>query len=146
MESLLDIKQLNTGFVNIKIGRLTHELISLLNLNRKECDIILWEDRFKYIQKHVQHFKSIEEFEKHMSHIPYIIKNPDYIGKHPKDNSIQFIKRLDELMLVAIRIKDTGNLAFRSAYPLSEKQLEDYLKCETAFKVKSVDKSVDKKE
>lgn len=39
-------------------------------------------------------------------------------------------------MIVAVRIKDKGNLALRSAYPLSEEQLKDYLHCNTAWKYK----------
>jgi hypothetical protein len=38
-------------------------------------------------------------------------------------------------MLVAIRIRDKGNLALRSAYPLSEEQLNDYLIKGTAYKM-----------
>jgi hypothetical protein len=123
----LDLNFLNAGFTSIKIGKLSKEVISLLKLNRSECDIILWEDRFIYIEKHIQDFESEEAFENHISCIPDIIENPDYVGRHPKDNSIQYIKRINELMLVAVRIKDKGNLSFRSAYPITEAQLDDYL-------------------
>ena len=137
MAEQLDINQLNSGFKNIIIGRLSKDIISLLNLNREECDIILWEDRFKYVEKHIQHFKSKEDYEKHIASIPDIIENPDYVGKHPKNNSIQYIKRIGELMIVAIRIKKKGNMAFRSAYPLSEEQLKDYIKSGTVFELKN---------
>jgi hypothetical protein len=123
----LDLNFLNAGFTSIIIGKLSKEIIALLKLNRSECNIILWEDRFKYIEKHIQDFESEEEFRKHISLIPDIIENPDYVGRHPKDNSMQYIKRINELMLVAVRIKDKGNLSFRSAYPITEAQLDDYL-------------------
>ena len=135
MAQRLDIKTLNAGFSCIKIGALSQEVINLLNLNRNKCDIILWEDRFKYIEKHKEDFKSEQEFYEHISQIPEIIENPDYIAKHPTSNSIEYIKRINELMLVAIRIKDKGNLALRSAYPLSENQLNDYLTKGTAIKM-----------
>ena len=142
MAEALDINSLNAGFTSIKIGRLSKEVISLLKLNRSECDIILWEDRFKYIEKHIQDFESEEAFENHISSIPDIIENPDYVARHPKDNSIRYIKRINELMIVAIRIKDKGNLAFRSAYPITESQLDDHLRRGTAFKInKDIDKA-----
>jgi hypothetical protein len=54
-------------------------------------------------------------------------------------------------MIVAIRIKTQGNLAFRTTYPLSEEQLDDYIKSDTVWKIKKcinncVDKCVDKYE
>lgn len=134
-ERELDIDTLKNGFTNIKIGQLSKETISILNLNRDVCDIILWEDRFKYIEKHKLNFSNEESFYKHIKQIPDIINNPDYIGKHPKDNSVQYIKLIDELMIVAIRIKDNGNLSFRTAYPLTYKQLDDYVKSGTAWQV-----------
>lgn len=115
------------------IGRLTNEVISLLNLNRSECDIILWEDRLKYIQKHIIDFESLEDYEKHVELIPEIILNPDYVGKHPNSRSIEYIKRIDRLMLVAVRLKVDGDLAFRSAYPIREEQLERYIESGRAF-------------
>jgi hypothetical protein len=135
MAQQLDIKVLSAGFNCIKIGVLNQEVINLLNLNRSKCDIILWEDRFKYIEKHKGDFKSEQEFYYHISQIPEIIENPDYVAKHPTTNSIEYIKRINELMLVAIRIRDKGNLALRSAYPLSEEQLNDYLIKGTAYKM-----------
>lgn len=135
MDVDLDYQFLKNGFKNIKIGILTKEIANLINLNIKECDIILWEDRFKYIEKHKVNFKSEEDFVKHVKAIPNIIQNPDYVGRHPKDNSIQYIKQLDELMIVAIRIKNKGSLCFRTAYPLTHKQLDDYISSGTVWKV-----------
>ena len=135
MCNMLDINKLKTGFNSIKIGELTFEVIKILNLNRTPCDIILWEDRFKYIEKHRIDFSSDEEFDKHIAFIPKIISDPDYIGKHPSDNSIQYIKRIDRLMIVAIRLKSSGNLSFRSSYILSETQLIDYIKSGTVWEI-----------
>jgi hypothetical protein len=143
MANKLDIDSLKKGFVTIKIGILTKEVIDLLGLNRNECSIILWEDRFHYIEKHKSDFKNEEDFYKHISQIPDIIENPDYVGKHPGKNSIEYIKKIDELMIVAVRIKETGNLAFRSAYPLTENQLSEYLNSGTVMKV---ERNIDKNE
>lgn len=143
MATKLDIDFLKNGFKTIKIGVLTKEVIDLLGLNRLECDIILWEDRFRYIEKHKGDFNTEEDYYRHIAQIPDIIENPDYVGLHPGKNSIEYIKRIDELMIVAVRIRQTGNLAFRSAYPLSEKQLLNYLNSGTVFKI---DRNIDKKE
>ncbi|MGD9569119.1 MAG: PBECR2 nuclease fold domain-containing protein [Sedimentibacter sp.] len=131
----LNISDLESGFTNIKLGELSENVINLLNLNREKCDIIMWEDRFKYIHKHICDFKTPENFINCVANIPEVIANPDYIAKHPTKKSIEYIKRLDELFIVVVRIKSTGNLAFRTAYPLTEKQLQDYIKSGTAIKL-----------
>lgn len=131
---ILDISKLEYGFSSIKIGELSEKVINQLGLNRDKCDIIMWEDRFKYIHKHICDFNTPENFNNCISCIPEVITNPDYIAKHPTKNSIEYIKRLDELFIVVVRIKSTGNLAFRTAYPLTEKQLQNYISSGTAVK------------
>jgi hypothetical protein len=81
------------------VGQLTQELIDIMGLNISETDIVLWKDRIKYFEKHKKDFESEEDYKKHVSKLPEIIQNPDYIGEHPTKNSIEFIKKIDELML-----------------------------------------------
>ncbi len=40
-----------------------------------------------------------------ISHIPTVIKNPEYIGKHPTEpNSIELIKQIDKNVMVCIKL------------------------------------------
>lgn len=57
-----------------------------------------------------------------------IIKEPDYIGLH-KNGNIQYVKKLDDISLVGIQIlKGSGNLLFRTIFPLSEIKLKNSIK------------------
>lgn len=123
----LDISIFDNGIKKVKIGELRQEVIDAFQLNRKPCDIILWYDRIKYVEKHKKDFKSENDYYKHIEQIPNIIQNPDYIGLHPKDNSLQYIKRIDKIMLLGVRIKAKGDIFFRSTYPISESNLRKYL-------------------
>ncbi|AKG37774.1 hypothetical protein VK70_14510 [Paenibacillus durus ATCC 35681] len=109
------------------IGRVTEEVLSMLSLSYGEKEIVLWKDRIKYLDKHRADFSSDEAFEKHIKLIPQIIEKPDYVGLHPKGDSIQYIKRIDELMLVAVRISNNKNWAFRSSYPISQETFDTYI-------------------
>lgn len=135
----LDINIFNDKVKCIEIGKLTSQMIKFLNLPIDPCSIMLWDDRLKYMEKHKSDFISEEAYCKHLQEIPNIIENPDYIGLHPKDNSIQFIKRIDELMLVGVRIKNKGSLNIRSSYPISNEQLQKYLDSNTAWKFENID-------
>lgn len=132
----LDTDLFNKGLKRVIIGQLTQEVIDFLNLKRLPCDIVLWNDRLKYIEKHKKDFSTEDDFYRHIKQIPHIINCPDYLGLHPNDNSIQYIKRIDEIMLVGIRIKDVGNLSLRSSYPISEDTLNKYIQSNTCWKYK----------
>jgi len=73
-----------------------------------------------------------------------IIGNPDYIGLHPSNNSIQYVKKINENMLIGIRLKPTGDLNFRSTYPISQEKLDSYLKAGTLVEYKKITVKVDK--
>lgn len=123
----LDLKFPEKGIKKAKIGELTEKTIKLLGIDRKPCDIVIWDDRLKYIEKHKKDFKDEETYYKCMEKIPLILKEPDYVGLHPNDGSIQYIKQIDELTLVGIRLKASGELCLRSSYKITEGQLKYYI-------------------
>lgn len=123
----LDLEFPKKGIKKVKIGELTEKTIKLLKIARKPCDIVIWEDRLRYIEKHKKDFKDDETYYRCMEKIPLILKEPDYVGLHPSDGSIQYIKKINELTLVGIRLKSTGELCLRSAYRITENQLKYYI-------------------
>lgn len=58
--------------------------------------------------------------------IPDILESPDYIGCHPKEaNSIELVKRLEENILVAIKLDpDEQYLYISSLYDIKESKLQ----------------------
>lgn len=136
------VDSLKNGVQCVVIGRLERAIIDLLHLNRQECDILMWADRLDHIEKHRNDFSG--DFDKHISAIPEAIANPDYVGLHPTNHSIEYIKRIDDLLIVVVRLKSTGNLAFRTAYPLTEKQLQHYLSSGMVKKMKPETERIDK--
>jgi len=126
-ESILDLNFPEKCIDKVKIGELTSQVIDLLNIDRKPCNIVMWYDRLKYSEKHKSDFKSEADYFNCMKSIPSIIEKPDYIGLHPIDGSIQYIKLIDELMLVEIRVKPFWEICYRSAYPIKESQLNSYI-------------------
>lgn len=105
-------------------------------LKIKSNDILMWDDRIEYIEKHRLNFKNIYDFDTYIDMIPDIIENPDYIGIKDKDNSIQFIKKCNDNILIAVRLSTNGKFAFRTMYPITDGQLNDYIKKHTAWKYK----------
>lgn len=125
------------------IGNLDNEKLKFISEKRpdfaskiKSNDILMWDNRFEHIEKHRMNFMNIYDFDEYVKKIPDIIENPDYIGIKDKDESIQFIKQYNDNILIAVRVNAKGNLSFRTMYPITDGQLRDYIKKNTAWKYK----------
>lgn len=126
----LDITKIATGTSrNIKIGELKPEVINLLNLDLKPQNINIWSPRLQeHCEKHKDEYSSPTAYNNAIKLIPEIINNPDYIGLHQENGNLQYIKKLDDISLVGIKIiKGKGNLLFRTIFPITEDKLNYYL-------------------
>ena len=119
----LDIYKLQKEKQILKIGELSQQVIDLLGLSEKPKNIKIAYDRIAHCNKNIKDFKNIQSYYKSMELIPEIIKSPDYVGFNSNNNSIEYIKKIDDITLVAIRLKTNGDLFLRSIYPISESKL-----------------------
>lgn len=126
-----EIDKINLDYIDkevYRVGNLTTKINNLLGLTLGERKIVIWKDRIKYLEKHKTDFRSKEEYRKHVESIPEIISNPEYVGLHPTNGSIEYIKRIDEIMLVGVRIRNQGKLAIRSCFPITQDKLNEYIR------------------
>ncbi len=143
MAKKLDIEVFNENTKCIKIGSLTNKMVCFIKNNCKlnniveilsEKDILLWDNRIEYTEKHKGNFKTSEEYYSFIEDIPSIIESPDFIGIPTHNDSIQFIKIVNRVVIVAVRISNKGGLSYRTLYPITESQLKDYIKKNKAWK------------
>jgi len=122
MEQKLNINSILKSNNNnpIKIGELNNKVISALNLNCSPRNILLTADRIYHCEKHKNQYKDENSYNISMANIPEIISNPDYIGFNESNNSIQYVKKLEDTTLVAVRISYKGSLRLRTIFPLTE--------------------------
>lgn len=122
MEQKLNINSILKSDNNnpIKIGELNNKVISALNLNCSPRNILLTADRIYHCEKHKNQYKDENSYNISMTNIPEIISNPDYIGFNESNNSIQYVKKLEDTTLVAVRISYKGSLRLRTIFPLTE--------------------------
>lgn len=143
----LDVSVFSDTCKSVIIGKLNQNLVDFIIDKKpelrgilKKTNIVLWDNRIEYTEKHKGNFKTPDMYYKYLSEIPNMIKNPDYIGLPPHDSSIQFIKQCENNIVVAIRISTSGGLSYRTMYPITDSQLEDYQRKNRAWKY------IDKKE
>lgn len=127
----LNINKLSKGkSKNIKIGELSQEVIDVLNLDLNPQNINIWATRIpEHCEKHKNEYSTPNAYNQAVKNIPLIIAQPDYIGIHKKNGNIQYIKKLDNISLVGVQIlKGSGNLLFRTIFPISEEKLKNGIK------------------
>ena len=56
-----------------------------------------------------------------------IIEKPTYVGIHPPRGGIEFIKKYDENIMVAVQVSKRDVLYLRSMYIITEDKVEMYL-------------------
>ncbi len=113
--------------MNKEIGKITKDIISLLNLPEKgEKPIFIGNGNIEHIKN--THPK---DFEKYGDNIENIIANPTYLARNEKKNSIEFIKayKVDEdFVLVAVRVSNRGVHFVRTMYVMAREKVEKYFK------------------
>lgn len=129
MKDKLDINSILKADNNnpIKIGELNNEVINALNLNCSPRNILLTADRIYHCEKHKEQYKNEDSYNKSIESIPEIIKDPDYIGFNETNNSVQYVKKLEDTTLVAVRVSYKGSLKLRTVFPLTEFDLNKKL-------------------
>ena len=135
MKNKLDINRMQRNKQILKVGELNQNIIDVLNLNEKPRNIKFAYDRISHCEKHKTDFINEISYNRSMEAIPKIIKNPDYVGFNKKNNSIEYIKMIDDLTLVAVRLKTSGDLFLRSIYPISEAKLKNGIKSNEIKKI-----------
>ncbi|MWV57208.1 PBECR3 domain-containing polyvalent protein [Streptococcus zhangguiae] len=114
-----------------KVGQLTKKIIEEFGLSFEEgTEILLSSKRKKHMEKHRDEFS---DFEKTFERIDEIVQNPDYVGRHPNGQSLEYIKKLDGNVLVAVRLSE--KLSVRTMYVIKDTKLENYLKAGRTKKI-----------
>ena len=138
----LDVNKFSDVIKCISIGRLEQNMIDIITGHRPELasilrpsEITLWENRIEYTGKHKDNFIDVADYYRYLESIPSIISEPDYIGVPPDNQSIQFIKRYDHNIVVAVRISANGKLSYRTMYPVTESQINDYQRKDRLWQV-----------
>lgn len=100
------------------VGYFRKNVIDALNLSiEPDTPIYIADSNIEHMQK-----SHSEDYNRYFEKIERILEKPDYVGKNPKDDSVEFVKeyKIDgNFVKVAVRIS-TGNQYFaRSLYVLN---------------------------
>ena len=86
--------------------------------------IILYEDRFAHFERHKDDYSVKGRYTETMLRIDEIVAGPDFIAFDCKNYSYEFIKKLDNNVLVAVRMSQSKMLKVKTVYPISDVKYE----------------------
>lgn len=114
---------MNTG----KIGEINELVINILDLSLETATpIFIGETNLSHMQS-----EHPEDFEKYGDKIEEILVSPDYVAKHPRKDSIEYIKvyfdeQKEKRVLVAVRATGSGKFYARTLFVMSDTKVEKY--------------------
>ena len=122
--------------MNYEVGKITKEVIDILHLNYKdELPIFIGESNINHIKQ-----RHPDDYKKYGDKIEDIIKNPTYLARNEKKNSIEFIKKYkvnNEFVLVVVRVSKNNVNFIRTMYVMNKKKVKNYFKCKYFYKFKT---------
>jgi len=118
---------LNTVDKPIKIGSIASDVVSILGIDTTNINkpILLGDSNITHIKN-----RHPEDFDDFGDKIEEILSNPTYIGIHPKQGSLEYIKEFkleDSIVLCAVRLSKKGTYFVRSLYTITQEKLDSYI-------------------
>jgi phage-Barnase-EndoU-ColicinE5/D-RelE like nuclease3 len=110
-----------------KVGEIDTVVIKTLNLSLDpNTPIFIGEENLAHIER-----RHPDDYKKYKDKISDILKDPDYIAKHPKKDSIEYIKvyydeEKDDHVLVAVRATARGIHFAKTLFVMSDEKVAKY--------------------
>lgn len=111
--------------MNYEIGKITKEIIEILNLDyMEEKPIFIGDSNINHIKE-----KHPNDYIKYGKDIKNIIKNPTYLARNEKKQSIEFIKEYkiqNDYVMVVVRVSKNNINFVRTMYVMDEVKVKKY--------------------
>lgn len=116
------------------VGSISENIKKLLGLSS------VGDDNIYMSATNIAHMESSHpsDYAKYKDQIQNILASPDYVGKNPNDNSIEYVKNFiidNEYVKVAVRLSSGNKYYARSLYVLNKRRVENFIKKGTLKKV-----------
>lgn len=117
-----------------RVGVISEKVATLVGLNGAVGSAIMLGD------SNIAHMKSNHpnDYAKYGCDIELILSEPHYVGKNPKDGSIEYVREYvvnGEYVKVAVRISVSGTYFARSLYVLNRNRTQNFIKNGTLLRV-----------
>lgn len=117
-----------------QVGVFSEKVIQVLELQIEAgTPIYIGDSNIDHIKK-----RHPVEYRQYFSRIEEILDEPDYVGKDPKNNSIDYVKVFrdgDDFIQVSVRVTNNGNYFAKTLFQLMTYKAERYIEQGTLKKL-----------
>lgn len=85
---------------------------------------MFYEDRINHCLEHISEYDNEKDFYYTLNNLDKIIKNPDYVYYDCNKKGLEYFKKLNGNILVAVRINDGYELKIKSFYPVTKSKIQ----------------------
>lgn len=116
------------------VGKITEQVAKLVGIEEAAGSMIMLGD------SNIAHMRQNHprDYQKYGCDIELILTNPHYVGKNPKDNSIEYVREYvidGEYVKVAVRVSASGTYFARSLYVLGRNRTKNYINNGTLIQI-----------
>ena len=109
------------------VGHISSEIANRYNLYEYEGkEIVQSLDLYSHIEKHINEFKTVDNYNCAVSNIDLIIREPDVVCYEKIRNSLLYFKKLSESVCVVVKLtlKKGKDNYVATIYPVSYRKIE----------------------
>ena len=119
------------------LGKINIDTIKKWELyEHKNKNIVIYDDAIEHSRsKHINDFPSEEEYYTVMNSLEEIINRPDYVFYDKSKKGLEYYKKINSNILVAVRINDGTELKVKSVYPVKQEKIDNRKKKEEKTKL-----------
>lgn len=119
------------------LGEINNHIIEQWELyEHKNKKIVIYPEAKEHSKdRHINDYPSIEDYYIVMDSLEKIIQNPDYVFYDKSKKGLEFYKKINSNILVAVRVDNGKELKVKSVYPIKETKIENRKKKEEQTKL-----------
>lgn len=119
------------------LGEVSNEVVEKWQLYEyKNKKIVMYPEAKEHSKdRHINDYKSVDDYYYVMDSLEEIINNPDYVFYDKSKAGLEYYKNIRENILVAIRVVPGKELKVRSVYPVEQEKINNRRKKEMDMKM-----------
>ena len=119
------------------LGKVSNEVVEKWQLYEyKNKKIVMYPEAKEHSKdRHINDYKSVDDYYYVMDSLEEIINNPDYVFYDKSKAGLEYYKNIRGNILVAIRVVPGKELKVRSVYPVEQEKINNRRKKEMDMKM-----------
>lgn len=119
------------------LGEVSNEVVEKWQLYKyKNKKIVMYPEAKEHSKdRHINDYKSVDDYYYVMDSLEEIINNPDYVFYDKSKAGLEYYKNIRGNILVAIRVVPGKELKVRSVYPVEQEKINNRRKKEMDMKM-----------